>query len=156
MNTIDVTAAEDIELRILATRARRNALRMLDALKQLGPSIAIDDFGTGYSSLAYLKRFPVDKIKIDRCFVSEMLDRSDCQAIVRNVIMLARALGMETTAEGVETREQYEWLRRHGCIEAQGYYISRPMEAADFAELPEWPRQEAIASNVHPIRNEVA
>mgnify|MGYP001261505505 FL=1 len=131
-------------------------VEILHRLRELGVRIALDDFGTGYSSLNYLRAFPFDKIKIDRCFVSEMLDRSDCQAIVRNVIMLARALGMETTAEGVETREQYEWLRRHGCIEAQGYYISRPMEAADFAELPEWPRQEAIASNVHPIRNEVA
>ena len=90
----------------------------------------------------------------------ELLDRSDCQAIVRNVIMLARALGMETTAEGVETREQYEWLKLHGCTEAQGYYISRPMEAADAAEasgaLSEWPAGEVIADNVHQLHGKVA
>lgn len=135
-------------------------VEILHRLRELGVRIALDDFGTGYSSLNYLRAFPFDKIKIDRCFVSEMLDRPDCEAIVRNVIMLARALGMETTAEGVETREQYEWLKRHGCIEAQGYYISRPIEAGQAAELSTLPQRwfapQAIASNVHPIRNVVA
>ena len=135
-------------------------VEMLYRLRELGVRIALDDFGTGYSSLNYLRAFPFDKIKIDRCFVSEMLDRKDCQAIVRNVVMLARALGMETTAEGVETREQYEWLKRHGCTDAQGYYISRPIEAEHLMEpSPEpqqWPTQEAMASNVHPIRSHVA
>ena len=135
-------------------------VELLHRLRKTGVRIALDDFGTGYSSLNYLRAFPFDKIKIDRCFVSELLDRSDCQAIVRNVIMLARALGMETTAEGVETREQYEWLKLHGCTEAQGYYISRPMEAADAAEasgaLSEWPAGEVIADNVHRLHGKVA
>jgi len=135
-------------------------VELLHRLRNTGVRIALDDFGTGYSSLNYLRAFPFDKIKIDRCFVSEMLDRSDCEAIVRNVIMLARALGMETTAEGVETREQYEWLKLHGCTEAQGYYISRPMEAADAAglssALSEWPTGEVISDNVHPLRGKVA
>jgi len=135
-------------------------VELLHRLRKTGVRIALDDFGTGYSSLNYLRAFPFDKIKIDRCFVSELLDRSDCQAIVRNVIMLARALGMETTAEGVETREQYEWLKLHGCTEAQGYYISRPMEAADAAEasgaLSEWPAGEVIADNVHQLHGKVA
>ncbi len=133
-------------------------VEMLYRLRDLGVRIALDDFGTGYSSLNYLRAFPFDKIKIDRCFVSEMLDRKDCEAIVRNVVMLARALGMETTAEGVETRDQYDWLKRHGCTEAQGYYISRPMEAQPCAGRStthdEWPKE--IASNVHPIRSHVA
>lgn len=140
-------------------------VELLHRLRDLGVRIALDDFGTGYSSLNYLRAFPFDKIKIDRCFVSEMLERADCQAIVRNVIMLARALGMETTAEGVETKEQYDWLKRHGCQEAQGYYISRPMEselAARPSAAPQdtqpdhRPAQEQIASNVHPIRCQVA
>jgi len=135
-------------------------VEMLYRLRELGVRIALDDFGTGYSSLNYLRAFPFDKIKIDRCIVSEMLDRKDCQAIVSNVVMLARALGMETTAEGVETFEQYEWLRRHGCTEAQGYYISRPIEAEHAAEPstspPQWPVDEAVASNVHQIRSNVA
>jgi len=135
-------------------------VEMLHRLRDLGVRIALDDFGTGYSSLNYLRAFPFDKIKIDRCFVSEMLDRKDCQAIVRNVVMLARALGMETTAEGVETCEQYEWLKRHGCTEGQGYYISRPLEAEHAAEPSNppaaLPAKAAAASNVHPIRTRVA
>ncbi|GAB5349016.1 hypothetical protein TMRO357_02688 [Alteriqipengyuania sp. 357] len=126
-------------------------VEMLHRLRELGVRIALDDFGTGYSSLNYLRAFPFDKIKIDRCFVSEMLDRSDCQAIVSNVVMLARALGMETTAEGVETREQYDWLARHGCTEAQGYYISRPLESSAAAATAEWPTDETLDSNVHQL-----
>jgi len=135
-------------------------VQMLHRLRELGLRIALDDFGTGYSSLNYLRAFPFDKIKIDRCFVSEMLERDDCEAIVRNVIMLAGALGMETTAEGVETREQYDWLRRHGCKEAQGYFISRPIEpqqaAQPVAAPAQWPTQKSLGSNIHPIRSNVA
>ena len=82
--------------------------------------IALDDFGTGYSSLNYLRSFPFDKIKIDKCFVSELNDNPDCQAIVRAVVDLASNLGMETTAEGVESREQLDRLRDKGCTEARG------------------------------------
>ena len=135
-------------------------VEMLHRLRDLGVRIALDDFGTGYSSLNYLRAFPFDKIKIDRCFVSEMLDRKDCKAIVRNVVMLARALGMETTAEGVETPQQYEWLKRHGCTDAQGYYISRPIEGEHHAQpsapAAQWPMPGGEPSNVHPIRSQVA
>ena len=146
-------------------------VQMLYRLRQMGLRIALDDFGTGYSSLNYLRAFPFDKIKIDRCFVSELLDRPDCQAIVRSIISLADELGMETIAEGVETAEQLEWLTRHGCSEAQGYLISRPIESKLAAEPssmpPQWPVAEALASvasaakgersqeresNVHPLR----
>ncbi|MEJ2435226.1 MAG: EAL domain-containing protein, partial [Pseudolabrys sp.] len=102
-------------------------LAILAALKSLGVSIVLDDFGTGYSSLSYLKLFPFDKIKIDRSFVSELSDRSDCAAIVCAIINLARALKIVTTAEGVETREQLALLRAAGCSIAQGYLLSRPV-----------------------------
>jgi EAL domain-containing protein (putative c-di-GMP-specific phosphodiesterase class I) len=103
--------------------------------------IALDDFGTGYSSLNYLRSFPFDKIKIDKCFVSELNDNPDCQAIVRAVVDLASNLGMETTAEGVESREQLDRLRDKGCTEAQGYLFSRPERAEQFTDLrPARPR----------------
>lgn len=135
-------------------------VEMLYRLRQMGLRIALDDFGTGYSSLNYLRAFPFDKIKIDRCFVSELLDRPDCQAIVRSIISLADELGMETIAEGVETPEQLDWLVRHGCTEAQGYLISRPIESHDAAEpvgsVAQWPAVARPESNVHPLRSNVA
>ena len=135
-------------------------VEMLHRLRQMGLRIALDDFGTGYSSLNYLRSFPFDKIKIDRCFVSELLDRADCQAIVRSIISLADELGMDTVAEGVETREQLAWLTQHGCCEAQGYYISRPIEAALAAEptneVAQWPVPEAVGDNVHQLRSGTA
>ncbi|WP_370178324.1 putative bifunctional diguanylate cyclase/phosphodiesterase [Alteriqipengyuania sp.] len=161
-------ATEQIDPQRVEIEITENALmhdseanvEMLHRLRDMGLRIALDDFGTGYSSLNYLRAFPFDKIKIDRCFVSELLDRKDCQAIVRSTISLAHELGMETLAEGVETAEQLEWLTRHGCTEAQGYYISRPIEAAMAAEPStapaQWPVGEAIAANVHPLHAKVA
>jgi diguanylate cyclase (GGDEF)-like protein len=102
-------------------------LAVLHQLRALGIRIALDDFGTGYSSLNYLRSFPFDKIKIDRCFVDEVDSRDDNRAIVRAVTGLATTLGMVTTAEGVERADQLEELRREGCTEVQGYYFSRPM-----------------------------
>jgi EAL domain-containing protein (putative c-di-GMP-specific phosphodiesterase class I) len=95
----------------------------------------MDDFGTGYSSLSYLYSFPFDKIKIDRLFVHDLDANSDCAAIVRAVTGLGKTLGMKTTAEGVETREQLDWLRSEGCTEVQGYLFSRPQRARDLAIL---------------------
>jgi diguanylate cyclase (GGDEF)-like protein/PAS domain S-box-containing protein len=111
-------------------------LATLHKLRGLGVKIALDDFGTGYSSLNYLRSFPFDKIKIDRCFVSELAEREDCQAIVRSVIALANELHMTTTAEGVEVGEQLEALRRDGCTQAQGFLYSkaRPAAELDFGE----------------------
>lgn len=112
-------------------------LAILHKLHEFGVKIALDDFGTGYSSLNYLRSFPFDKIKIDRCFVDGIEAREDCQAIVRAVTSLAASLGMVTTAEGVERAEQLERLRTEGCNQVQGYLFSRPKRAEAFAELRE-------------------
>jgi EAL domain-containing protein (putative c-di-GMP-specific phosphodiesterase class I) len=97
--------------------------------------IALDDFGTGFSSLAYLLRFPFDKIKIDRSFVTGLPDRRESKAVIRAVVSMSRSLGISVTAEGVETAEQLDALGRLGCNEAQGYLFSRPVPAADVAAL---------------------
>ena len=111
------------------------AITMLDALHDLGVYISIDDFGTGYSSLAYLKRFPIDNLKIDYAFIRDITTNADDKAIVTAIIAMARTLGYSTTAEGVETPEQSELLRRLGSDELQGFYFSRPLRAA---HLEEW------------------
>jgi len=95
----------------------------------------MDDFGTGYSSLSYLRCFPFDKIKIDRSFVSELSERPDCIAIIRAVGGLGQSLGIATTAEGIETREQLERVRVKGCTEVQGYLSSPPRPAAELGDL---------------------
>jgi EAL domain-containing protein (putative c-di-GMP-specific phosphodiesterase class I) len=100
---------------------------LLEQLAALGVRIAMDDFGTGYSSLSYLRSFPFSKIKIDRSFVEGVVGRSDSLAIVQATIQLSRKLGVETTAEGVETAEQYDVLVAEGCTHAQGFHISRPV-----------------------------
>ncbi|WP_170149510.1 bifunctional diguanylate cyclase/phosphodiesterase [Rhodoplanes roseus] len=102
---------------------------MLQELSRLGISIVLDDFGVGYSSLSYLRLFPFSKIKIDRGFVSEMTQRADCATIVSAVTGLAHALDMQTTAEGVETWEQFRLVQAAGCSQAQGYLFSRPQPA---------------------------
>ena len=97
-----------------------------------GVRIALDDFGTGYSSLSYLRSFPFDKIKIDRCFVSDLSEASeDALAILRAVARLGISLGIATTAEGVETKEQLERVREEGCTEMQGYFFSPPRPLAE-------------------------
>jgi diguanylate cyclase (GGDEF)-like protein/PAS domain S-box-containing protein len=111
------------------------AMTTLRQLKDLGVMIAMDDFGTGYSSLSYLQKFPFDKIKIDRSFVSALETRTDADAIVRAVVGLGHSLGMQTCAEGVETAEQLAFLESEGCDEVQGYYFGRPMVAADFQQM---------------------
>ncbi len=110
-------------------------LEVLKELKQLGVSLSIDDFGTGYSSLAYLKKFPVDKLKIDQSFVCNMTNDANDAAIVHSVIQLAHNLKLKVIAEGVETQKQAEHLRREGCDEVQGYYFGHPMPAAELQKL---------------------
>ncbi len=106
----------------------RRALNTLRELKKLGITIALDDFGTGYSSLSYLRRFPFDRLKIDRTFVSGVTKTPELAAIIRAVIDLGQALGMEVIAEGVETEPELELLRNESCDEVQGYLIGRPQE----------------------------
>jgi EAL domain-containing protein (putative c-di-GMP-specific phosphodiesterase class I) len=108
------------------------ALATLHRIKELGVSIAMDDFGTGYSSLGYLRSFPFDRIKIDQSFIRDLSkEDKDSLAILRAVVGLGRSLGIVTTAEGVETRDQLEILKSEGCTDAQGYLFSRPQNAAD-------------------------
>jgi diguanylate cyclase (GGDEF)-like protein/PAS domain S-box-containing protein len=104
-------------------------LATLGKLKRLGISLSVDDFGTGYSSLAYLKRFPVDKLKIDRSFVADLPGDKDAQAIIAAIVGLARALGLQVVAEGVETESQMEFLQRCGCDFIQGFLAGRPLDA---------------------------
>ncbi|EQB40170.1 hypothetical protein M947_03870 [Sulfurimonas hongkongensis] len=104
-----------------------NTLRILNELKQTGVSIAIDDFGTGHSSLSYLKKFPINSLKIDRTFVFDIIDDADDKAIVHAIISMAHSLGFTTVAEGVETKEHVDLLKEMGCDELQGYYFSKPI-----------------------------
>jgi diguanylate cyclase (GGDEF)-like protein/PAS domain S-box-containing protein len=110
-------------------------LAILHQLRELGVSISMDDFGTGYSSLSYLRSFPFDKIKIDRSFVKDLAQRSDCVAIVRAISGLGRSLNITTTAEGVETVDQLDWLRAEGCNEVQGFLFSAARPAAEIGQL---------------------
>ena len=100
----------------------------MHALKALGTNLAMDDFGTGYSNLAYLQKLPIDILKIDRSFVTGMLADRDKVSIVRAILSLAQALGMRTTAEGVETHELSQTLAALGCTYGQGYFYARPLE----------------------------
>jgi diguanylate cyclase (GGDEF)-like protein/PAS domain S-box-containing protein len=111
------------------------AVSILRRLKALGVRIAMDDFGTGYSSLSYLQSFPFDKIKIDREFITNLGHSQQSATIVRAVIALGRGLDMPVVAEGVETKEQLDFLAAENCDEIQGYYVGRPMPIADYAEL---------------------
>jgi EAL domain-containing protein (putative c-di-GMP-specific phosphodiesterase class I) len=110
-------------------------LDVLHQIRELGVRISMDDFGTGYSSLSYLRSFPFDKIKIDRSFIRELGKKNDCVAIIRAVTRLGRSLGMITTAEGVETKEQLEILRKEGCTQVQGYLYSPPRPIAEIPAL---------------------
>jgi EAL domain-containing protein (putative c-di-GMP-specific phosphodiesterase class I) len=114
---------------------REEAVAILNRLKAIGVQIALDDFGTGYSSLSYLSSLPIDCLKIDRSFVMQTSQGGRHAAIAQAVISLGHSLGMRVLAEGVETREQLEFLRRHGCDEYQGYLFSRPQSAEAVVQL---------------------
>ena len=129
---------DDVVVEITETALMKDAgatVGRLAALKELGVRIAIDDFGTGYSSLARLRQFPVDILKIDRSFVSEMTDSPDAAALIHTLVELGRTLDLVTLAEGIEQGDQLEQLRGHGCVHGQGYYFSRPVPAAAIESL---------------------
>ncbi len=143
-------APERLELEITERIFMDNSdgtLSILRRLKVLGVRIAMDDFGTGYSSLSYLRSFPFDKIKVDRTFVSDLAEHNEHIVIVQAVVSIARALGMTTTAEGVETDGQYQFLKALGCDEAQGYLFSPPVSVEKVRELlDKWPQGKIKAA----------
>ena len=127
-----------LKLEITETVVMENAeaaIKMFKRLRVLGVQLSIDDFGTGYSSLSYLHRFPVNHLKIDRSFISRMIETKDNAEIVKTIVALAHNLGMEVIAEGVETVEQWQKLRTLGCQYAQGYLFSRPVQEERVIEL---------------------
>jgi diguanylate cyclase (GGDEF)-like protein/PAS domain S-box-containing protein len=130
--------ARYLELELTESMVMHDApqlVAMLDELKELGVKIAVDDFGTGYSSLSYLKRFPVDRLKVDRSFVEHMTTEADDATIVRAIISLGHNLGLKVVAEGVETAQQARALRAYQCDEAQGFLFARAVSARDLPRL---------------------
>lgn len=125
--------AAHLELELTESMLMENideTIAIMDGLRELGIFLSIDDFGTGYSSLAYLKHFPIDKLKIDRSFINEVLTSKDDATIVRTTIELAHGLGLKTIAEGVETAEQLDYLKGMGCEQMQGFYFCKPLAAS--------------------------
>lgn len=128
----------DLEFEItesMVMNNREQAIDLMDGIRAMGFTLSIDDFGTGYSSLAYLKRFPVDSVKVDKSFINDIPTDPNDSAIVQAIIVMAHTLGLDVTAEGVETLTQLETLRKFGCDEYQGFFFSRGIPAQDFIKL---------------------
>ena len=133
----------DLEARYLEVEITESAVMsdpeqstaVLEQLSAMGVLVSVDDFGTGYSSMSYLRRFPIDKLKIDRVFINEIVSRPEDASIVRAIVSLAHSLNLKVVAEGVETPAQLDFLNAAGCDEYQGYHFSRPLPAADFERL---------------------
>jgi EAL domain-containing protein (putative c-di-GMP-specific phosphodiesterase class I) len=127
-----------LEIELTETAVMQDAghsAAILQSLSELGVRISVDDFGTGYSSLSYLQRFPLNKVKIDRSFVREIVRSHGDSEIVRAIVSLAHSLRLAVIAEGVETEEQLDFLNRIGCDQYQGYFCSPPVPAAELAAL---------------------
>jgi EAL domain-containing protein (putative c-di-GMP-specific phosphodiesterase class I) len=139
-NALRSTGADPalMELEITESVVMQNieeASKLLEALRELGVRLSIDDFGTGYSSLSYLKRLPVDILKVDRVFVKDLPHNRDDLAITRAVIAMAHGLAMKVVAEGVEERQQFDFLRDEGCDEFQGFFCRPAMESHELELL---------------------
>jgi len=147
-----------LELEITESMVMRDpdrAVEIMGALRRMGVRISIDDFGTGHSSLGYLKRFPVDRLKVDRSFVRDLPHNGDDVAITRAVIAMAHSLRMSVVAEGVEHQEQFDLLRAEGCDEFQGFYCARPMEEADLIAFVSARQPPASAARMATMKSRV-
>jgi EAL domain-containing protein (putative c-di-GMP-specific phosphodiesterase class I) len=130
--------ADLLELEITESVIMQHRQRTADAMNafsRLGVRLAIDDFGTGYSSLGYLRKFPIDTLKIDQSFVRDIMDDDDDASITAAIIVMAHSLKLDVIAEGVESREQMEYLRLHGCSAMQGFLFSRPLPPEEVTQL---------------------
>ncbi|WP_295409626.1 EAL domain-containing protein [uncultured Thiocystis sp.] len=165
-DVVDLTAAilretglapEYLELELTESAAMADTLAFIEAtqrLKELAISLSLDDFGTGFSSLSYLRRFRIDRLKIDQSFVRDIVQDPSSAAIVTAIVSLAHSLNLAAIAEGVETEAQLQFLRAHDCDEMQGYYFSRPLPASEFAALLRSDRRLAFpAETVAASRN---
>jgi len=114
---------------------REQAIQLMDGFKDAGFTLSIDDFGTGYSSLAYLKRFPVDSVKVDRSFIKDIPDDPNDTAIVLAIVAMAHTLGLKVIAEGVDAQTQLHTLKEFHCDEYQGYYFSKAIPLKEFQQL---------------------
>ncbi|WP_240324429.1 EAL domain-containing protein [Trinickia diaoshuihuensis] len=147
-------SGEYLELELTESMVMRHpeqAVRWLSAIKRTGVRLSIDDFGTGYSSLAYLNRFPIDTVKIDRSFIRNVPDSHSDTQITSAVIALGHSLGLTVIAEGAETQKQIDFLRKEGCDEVQGYFFSRPIPAADVESFLGKAADSGLASTPRPL-----
>jgi EAL domain-containing protein (putative c-di-GMP-specific phosphodiesterase class I) len=136
---LEVTGCSPALLRLeltegLMLRRSQELIAKLQTLHEMGLSLSIDDFGTGYSSLSMLKHFPLNELKIDRSFVSDLPGNTDDATLIKTIIAMGRNLGLEVIAEGVETSAQFEFLRQSGCMAYQGYLFGRPAPIEDFEQ----------------------
>jgi EAL domain-containing protein (putative c-di-GMP-specific phosphodiesterase class I) len=142
--------ANALQLEITESAAMKNfetSIHTLGLLNKRGVRISIDDFGTSYSSINYLKRFPVDTLKIDRTFICDMIDNEDDSALIKAMITMAHILKLKVVAEGVETQEEYDFLSRLECDEVQGYLFSHPMPEEEVLSFLRWNKQRHIAKS---------
>ena len=124
-----------------------DSVAVLEQISRMGVLVSVDDFGTGYSSMSYLRRFPIDKLKIDRSFITDLTTRADDASIVQAIVSLAHGLRLKVVAEGVETLEQLKFLQSVGCDQYQGYHFSEPLPATEFADLvTRWQKAEDRSS----------
>jgi EAL domain-containing protein (putative c-di-GMP-specific phosphodiesterase class I) len=136
---------EITESAVMTDPEQSNAV--LEQLSAMGVLVSVDDFGTGYSSMSYLRSFPIDKLKIDRVFINEILTRPADASIVRAIVSLAHSLNLKVVAEGVESAAQLDFLNAAGCDEYQGYHFSRPLPASDFERLVREARAHQVPSS---------